>query len=420
MRTPLRRRLMSRFMIAETATSLTTARLHWRCWLLGCALVCGSIGLSDEPFVPFEDAPFEQLAIGDPIPDPHSSVGEAEVFQDGDFHLLEEPAPAFSSGEWIHSGGWYFQEEVVLMQKAELEEQLVARDFSSATLAITNASDPSTFEPGARITLGKIYGRDVWNRDHMVEFRFLGLLDWPTQARITSTVGSNIITTLGPNAGDVAALYFNDTQVFREHSTLDNFDLNVRLRTRGSRDRMVLQHDGTWIQHQTRARIWSCYAGLTTVFVDDEIEIIGQGPAPQMGRFHVQTTNDMLGVHFGGEYVEQAALWNWGLRGRIGGLGNLASRRSLFTSQLPMPAGPTTRRESVDKDNLTFLIEGGVFASLHVHPNATIRVGYDILYLSGVAQAIGNLSLPVGSFSPMEVNDSALYHGGSVGFTMVW
>jgi hypothetical protein len=333
--------------------------------------------------------------------------------------LLDETAPTFSSGEWIFSGGWYFQEDVVVMQKAELEEQVIASDFTDPLrpLLLRNTSDPPTFEPGTRITLGKIYGRDVWNRDHMIEFRFFGMFDWPSQAQIVSTIPGRVDTTLGRPAGDVFALFNSDSQRYIERSTLDSFDLNARMRTRGSRDRMVLQHDGAWIRHQTNARIWSCYTGFTTFFIDDQFDLLATGT--NQGRFVVSTNNDLFGVHFGGEYIEQAAVWNWGVRGRLGGLANFATRKSSYTSQFGA-AAPTTRAETVDKDNLTFLIEGGIFASLQIHPNATLRVGYDILYLTGLAQAIGNNNLPVGNFSPMEVNDAALYHGGSLGFTMVW
>ena len=368
------------------------------------------------------DDQFELVPTGEPLAG--TAVGESgnDILPPSpELELLDEPAPAYSSGEWIRRGGWYLEEDIVVLQKAELEDQLLARDLSdpAGRLVLRNTSDPMSFEPGARITLGKIYGRDVWNRDHMVEFRFFGMFDWPSQARIGSTLAGGIFTALGPNAGDVAALNGNDTQRYIETSSLDSFDLNFRMRTRGSRDRMVLQHDGHWVRHQTSARVWTCYAGLTSMFIDESFDVLGQGTGATQGRFIVATNNDMYGVHFGGEYIEQAAVWNWGLRGRLGGLANFADRRSEFTSQIGA-AAPTTRRERSEKDNLTFLIEGGIFASAQITPNATLRVGYDVLYLSGVAQAIGNINLPVGAFSPMEVNDIALYHGGSVGFTMVW
>ena len=384
--------------------------------LTGILFACcaGQFGFCQDDFA-------EPIPAGDPVFDSTIGSDESLLIQTPELELLDEPADTYTSGEWIRSGGWYFEEDVVVLQKAELEDQVLARDLSdpSLTLVLRNTSDPMSFEPGTRITFGKVYGRDVWNRDHMIEVRYLGMFDWPSQATVAGTLAGGVFTTLGPNTGDVAALHGNDRQRYIETSTLDNFDINVRMRTRGSRDRMVLQHDGHWVRHQTTARVWTCYAGLTTMFLDESFDILGTGPGATQGRFIVSTTNDMFGLHFGGEYIEQAAVWNWGLRGRMAGLANLADRRSEFTSQIGA-AAPTTRRERSEKDNLAFLIEGGIFASAQITPNATVRVGYDVLYLTGVAQAIGNLNLPVGAFSPMEVNDIALYHGGSVGFTMVW
>ena len=376
-------------------------------------------GVIEEVFPALDVVPSDTLEGGLEIPASHI---------DDQYLMLNEPAETYSSGHWLHAGGWYVQEEIVVFQKAVLDEQVFAFDASDdlPVNTLTSDTDPFSFEPGARITFGKIYGRDVWNRDHMAEFRYFGGFDWLSQsaivrAGINPVIGPprGIDTLLGQRAGDVLALFDNDSQRIIQRSSLDGFDLNIRLRTRGSRDRMVLQHDGDWIKHQTRARIWSCYTGLATFFINEQFDLLGQGPGGNRGRFVVSTSNDLVGIHFGGEYIEQAALWNWGLRGRIGGLANFADRNSRFTSQIGAAAA-TTRTDRRAKDNLTFLIEGGIFSSVQIHENATLRVGYDLLYLSGIAEATGNIELPVGNFAPLEVNDGALYHGGSVGFTLVW
>jgi len=419
--------------VTAAATYRKTGRIAAAALLAATAVAAAPIvrcELLAQPLLPAPSAEGERDAAGDGelLPDLPAPEIDGQPIDDtmhassDEFVLLDEPAPAYSSGQWLFSGGWYFHEDVVVLQKADLDDQLLAFDATNPSLGLFTSTDTPTFEPGARITLGKIYGRDVWNRDHMVEFRFFGLFDWPTQARIVRTFevpDTGINTRLGPNAGDIQALYGNQTQRFLQHSSLDSYELNVRMRTRGSRDRLVLQHDGHWVRHQTRARIWSCYAGFTTLFLDEQFDLLGVGEGATRGRYLIGVDNDLIGVHFGGQYVEQAAIWNWGLRGRLAGLANFAQRQSSFASQIGA-AAPTTRSDREEKDNLAFLLEGGIFASLQVHPNASLRVGYDVLFISGVAQSIGNLNLPVGSFSPMEVNDSALYHGGSLGFTMVW
>lgn len=347
--------------------------------------------------------------------------------------LLDEPAFAYSSGDWFFTGGWYFEEEVMVLLKTKLNDVRLTIDDSAnpffvtrGPLVMTTTTESPSYEPGGRITLGKILHRDVWNRDHMLEFRFLGMFEWETRATVVQTAdsGLGLDTRLGPNSGDVAALYNNTTQRYFAESNLFDYEWNYRIRTRSTRDRMVLQHDGHWIRHSTPSRIWSGYVGVATLFVDETFDLRGQGPGAQSGRYVVETDNELFGVQCGGEYREQLTHWSWGLRGRLATLFNFAERRSSFRSTLvPMGGGApvtTVRTERVTDDNLALLIEGGLFTSLQVRPNVTLRAGYDILFITGLAQADGNLGLPVGTFRPMQVNDDAIYHGGSLGFTMVW
>jgi hypothetical protein len=342
---------------------------------------------------------------------------------------VEPPAPAFSSGQWLFSGGCYLQEESVLWVKTKLDDVSLAVDSSVAgsPLVLTILTDSPTFEPGLRLTLGKIIGRDAWNRDHCVEVRFLGLFEWETQAEVAKTFdvpNFGIDTTLGLDTADVAALHDNDRQIFREHSTLDSFEVNYRVRTRNTRDRLVLQHDGQWIRQNTATRIWSGYFGLAKIDLNEDAHILGLGPETTRGEYDVDVVNDLFGVQAGGEKLEQYTHWQWGFRGRVGSFWDSTERHSSFISTIdPIGAvGPTTtnRVQAIEKDTLAILLEGGVFAAYQIHPNATVRAGYDLLWLHGVAQASGNLGLPVGTFTPLEINDDAFYHGGSVGLTLVW
>ncbi len=345
--------------------------------------------------------------------------------------LLDEPAPTFSSGHWLFSGQWYAQAEAVTLLKTKLiDRQLTAQTavppaIATPVLVLTTRTDSPTYQPGIRLAIGKILGRDAWNRDHMLEYQFFGLFEWETQARAVRTDDTRQLQTLlGPNAGDVAALHGNTSQQYIERSSLDSYAFNYRIRTRSTRDRMVLQHDGNWIHHSTPSRIWSCYAGVVRVAIDEEFDLLGAGPEQTAGRYIVNTNNDLVGVHFGGEYLEQHTFWQWGLRGRVGGLASMAQRRVFFDSTIdPLGVDPPTntrRGDFREKNNAAFLIEGGMFTTWQMSPNMTLRVGYDLLYITGLAQASGNLSLPVANFSPLQIDGDAIYHGGSVGFNVVW
>lgn len=369
---------------------------------------------------------------GDWLPGPPAAGADSDDLPIG-YHeeiLLDEPAPTFSSGHWFFTGQWYVQAEAVTLLKTKLKERPLAFDSSVAgtPLVLTTRTDAPTYDSGGRLTIGHILGRDAYNRDHMLEYTFFGLFEWESQARVVRTFDDDptlgIETLLGPNAEDVAALHGNTAQRYIKRSSLDSYAFNYRIRTRSTRDRMVLQHDGHWIHHSTPSRLWSYYAGAARVAIDEEFDLLGVGPEQSVGRYFVNTNNDLMGLQFGGEYLEQHTFWQWGLRGRVGGLANFAERRVLYDATVdPIGAvGPTTTRRGDfrTKDNMAFLIEGGLFAAWQMSPNTTIRAGYDFMYITGLAQATGNLGLPVGNFPPMQVDGDVIYHGGSVGISVVW
>ena len=66
-----------------------------------------------------------------------------------------------------------------------------------------------TYEAGTRLTIGKILGRDVANRDHGIEFTFLGLFDYSGRAALVPAnveSGLGIISLLGSNEVDAGRL----------------------------------------------------------------------------------------------------------------------------------------------------------------------------------------------------------------------
>ena len=67
------------------------------------------------------DDQFELVPTGEPLAG--TAVGESgsDTFPPSpELELLDEPAPAYSSGEWIRSGGWYFEEDIVVLNHLRL------------------------------------------------------------------------------------------------------------------------------------------------------------------------------------------------------------------------------------------------------------------------------------------------------------
>src|SRR5262249_10194535 len=114
------------------------------------------------------------------------------IFSAPEEEFLEEPvcadgpAPAVSSGEWLRGGCWYTQQSVVYMSRSSNVKNSIdlGIDFSSAPVGFEHFRNVLRipvgmgFQPGWRGTIGRYLGRDDRNRDHSVEFTFLGLTHW--------------------------------------------------------------------------------------------------------------------------------------------------------------------------------------------------------------------------------------------------
>jgi hypothetical protein len=207
-----------------------------------------------------------------------------------------------------------------------------------------------------------------------------------------------------------------DVQDYLYESDLNSFELNFRRQGRPARDVLALQPSGRWVRYDNASKIYSFFGGLRFMSANDGVTYTSQAANPfTRGVYIVQTHNDMVGLQLGMEVVEKYTTWNWGFRGKIGGLTNFADRFSDITTI----NGIANRSQNIEDENLVFLAEGGLFVAYQVRPNLSLRASYDALYLTGIAQAPRNLSLQP-AFPKFNVNGDAIYQGGSVGFEMVW
>src|SRR5262249_13832741 len=131
----------------------------------------------------FSGAMAEPQAGGDPL--------TGGVFEEQYYDMPVEPmdpegpAPAVSSREWLKSGLWYTQQSAVYMDRSantkntiRLSEDPSSVNFNPLLFHYSNRLELPVgmgYEPGLRSTLGRLLGRDDRNRDHAIEFTFLGL-----------------------------------------------------------------------------------------------------------------------------------------------------------------------------------------------------------------------------------------------------
>src|SRR5262249_18827862 len=146
--------------------------------------------------------------------------------REGSFHEFSEsldfdaPAPATSSSDWLRNGRWYTQQSVVYMQRTPdaKNDLTLARDLASAPLPRQTAAlniDDLGWQPGMRSTIGKFLGRDAKNRDHAVEFTFLGLTHWRASGGLFAVNPGSIFSTLD-FTNNVPAYNGSNAQTYQE------------------------------------------------------------------------------------------------------------------------------------------------------------------------------------------------------------
>ena len=291
------------------------------------------------------------------------------------------------------------------------------------------------------------------NRDHSIEVVFMGLFDFTSRATLAphNPDIAGIFTLLGSeenrlsigtglpfgfNAPNFIDGLENNLVVDLLHeSDFNSLEANYVLGGRPAKDRLVMQPDGRWVRHATPSKVRGLFAGFRYIRQNDLFQYrgVGDGTTGDLdvgGRYLVKTSNDLFGVQLGGEYVHKRTDWMLGFKGKTGGLVNFANRFNRLERTTASTDGDdrviTNHLSELDlnDETLTFLAEVGAYVSYYVRPNTAVRVGYDVVYLNGLATATNNLGI-VGDgdgndFERFELTGDSLYHGMHVGFELTW
>ena len=375
--------------------------------------------------------------------------------------IPQQSAETYSTSDWFRNGNWSSRQELVMLLRADLPLRHLATDPSSGSASPFNPNlTPSlstkdtdfTFEAGTRLSIGHRLGRDPANRDHSLEFVFFGLFDYTGRAALTpvnpgsggivSLLASEEATFSGltGGAGFVTVNFIpgltNNLAVDLVHkSDFNSFELNYILGARPAKDRLVMQPDGRWVRHATPSKFRGLFAGLRYVRQHDLFQYRGTGIISAAGtdldlggNYLVKTENDLVGVQLGGEFVRKRTDWVFGLNGKAGGLVNFANRSNRLSQTTASTATGTREviteitESNLQDETLTFLVEGGAYAAYFIRPNTSIRLGYNVMYMNGMATATNNLGILGGGteFAKFELTGDTLYHGMNLGFEMSW
>ena len=348
--------------------------------------------------------------------------------------LIEEPAveemPVLaSSGKWFTSGFWYGSGESLWFDRSRNKRVTVGVDTLDTRFQFTTLAQPFDVSPGARGTLGRSLGRDYLGRDRFIEFTYYGGFQWSgVDAWNSLTASPTLISPLGIN---VPGFNLANTYATSLDSNFNSIELNFRLRRRLGRDQMVMSPNGGWSRHAERGYLPGLILGLRLANVDEDFWFRSRrdNVAPEVfsGNYDITTQNWLLGMNIGGELVSQNEFYFWGLRGRAAPALTFASTQQSVVgiNTTNIPANPVVPSPVIRSDENTqtspgFIGDLTLFAGWNVTPNFALKVGYDFLWVAGIATATRQFNLDDVREDPMDAGGQIFYNGVSFGFEGSW
>jgi len=346
-----------------------------------------------------------------------------------------KPAQVCSSGDWVNSGGRYFQIDFSYLVRIGPEDFVVAEALPLAELA---SEETLGFSPGVRFTAGRFLCRDGKNRDHNLEATFFGGHEWFDSKGIEAALrGVEPVILINTNFSAFAPGFQNSaSQRYEYGSDFDSFEVNWRGSKRLGRDRMELRRNGCWVRKCAPGPVTSFIAGIRAVGIDEEYNYFAQGedPATRFGEYRIQTKNEMLGLQLGTECFFQNCRWRAGVRAKGGPYIDWSRQRSQVRAldfvdqnndgdtndQFDVPPFSVSRDEEADSDHLAFLGEVNLIGAYSLRPNVAVKVQYDLMWVNQIATGPEQINFAVRNPPDVVTGGSLFYQGGSLGIELIW
>jgi hypothetical protein len=436
----------------------------WQAWIAAACLCPSSARADAEPTGPIATASVigetEEIILGPGtslLPEvevlPEGTVVEGAVTADGlpsavapgildvsssaadgmlldDFRVEEMPFEA-SSGDWFWNGGWYVGAESLWMDRSRNNRRTIAQQpyvdpFGIVrTLDFTTAAQPFNVSPGARVTIGKSLGRDYLDRDRALEFIYYGGMSYEDNDGRNSINGGFLVSPLAPVAPG-----FNGATAYSTAftSNFNSWEWDYKLRRRLGRDQLVMSPGGKWTKHAERGWLPALIVGPRLVTANEHFTLSSsRAGTPQnafSGRYHIDAENWLLGLNVGGELLSQNEFYYWGLRGRAAPALTFAStaQQAAGINTTGVPQGPQTLAftDQATRTAPGFIGDLTLMAGWNITPNFALQVGYDFLWVAGMATATRQLNLDNRDFDAIDVGGQTFYNGVSFGFYGSW
>lgn len=252
------------------------------------------------------------------------------------------------------------------------------------------------------------------------EFNYFGLHFFNAEASVSDDTNSlfSVFSDFGTNPFlGFEGTDESDFQAVRYNSDFDNFEINFRQRWTAPNCR----YQGSWLVGVRYFKLEENFLYLTEGDTFNGIP----GPRQQIA-FVTDVNNSLTGAQIGGD------LWACIVPGikiggelKVGVYGNHAGVDNLILSS----AVPAPFEEDLNRNDVAFVGEANFQALYRINYNWTLKFGYTLLYVDGVALAPNNFNTtppavlfptPENRVAFIDTNSSVFYHGFTGGLEFLW
>lgn len=337
------------------------------------------------------------------------------------------PATLESTGTWLRRGLWYADLDAVVMTRTWDNDGIdLVFDVSGALDRTRRLEESSPDADGsARLALGRFLFRDQKNRDHTAEMIVLGGAEWVDKGSITASTGGFLFIPTQLNAGSTLPSFAGANDMSYSYSShFNSFEWNYNVTQRMRKDQMQLGPDGEWTRRAAGGWTQSYVAGLRYFELQEDFDWLANGfdGDDSSGEMNIRSSNNMFGVQFGHGLTYETDRWNISLFSKHGMYVNDARSTSNLAFN-DITAGGAFDGEGFanegHENSLSYLLQAGITGRYHLRPNVSLRVGYELLYMTGLALAPNEISFD-GTQALAGVSGDAFYRGFTFGAEYFW
>jgi hypothetical protein len=181
---------------------------------------------------------------------------------------------------------------------------------------------------------------------------------------------------------------------------------------------LVMDPNGGWHRAANAGFEREYLVGLRYMKLEDRLDWHAEdiGVVGDDGRYLIHTDNDLFGAQVGGGITYQASRWSMGIVTKGGVFLNdaLGNNQLTFTDEDTDDSNVRLR-----ENQMSFVGELKLQSRFHITPNVSVRAGYELMYMTAIAQAPAQATF-IPEFAYLNTTGDPFYHGASFGLEGYW